>query len=102
MSLWRQLIRGMRTLTDRTAADQDVADEVRHYFDEATAELIQHGLSADDARRAARASLGSITVAEEQVRAYGWENVVSTSLADASFAVRRLWRAPGFAILSVL
>jgi hypothetical protein len=36
MSLWRQLARGVRVFTRRTAADRDVADEVQHYLDEAT------------------------------------------------------------------
>ena len=39
MSLWRQLTRGLRVLTNRTAADQDVADEVQQYLEEATAAL---------------------------------------------------------------
>ena len=36
MSLWGQLTRGLRVLTNRTAADQDVADEVRHFLDQST------------------------------------------------------------------
>ena len=30
MSLWRQLTRGLRVLTNLAAADRDVADEVQH------------------------------------------------------------------------
>ena len=54
MSLWRQITRGVRVLTNRTAADQDVADEVQHYLDEATAAHMARGLSPEEARRAAR------------------------------------------------
>ena len=39
MSFWRQLTRGLRVLLNRTAADRDIADEVEHYLDEATASL---------------------------------------------------------------
>lgn len=102
MSLWRQLSRGLYSLTHGKAADRDVEAELRHYFDEATDELIQSGASPDEARRRVRIALGSPRVAHEQVRASGWETLVSTTLADARHSLRRLLQAPGFAILSVL
>lgn len=40
MSLWRQLTRGLRVITHRSAADQDVADEVQDFLDQATAARI--------------------------------------------------------------
>jgi len=54
MSFWRQITRGLRVLTDRSAADDDVNDEVRHYFAEAVSALVTQGPSPDHARRAAR------------------------------------------------
>ena len=90
MSLWRQLTRGLRVLTNRSAADQDVADEVQHYLEQATAAHVARGLSPEEARRAARLELGSVTSVSEQVRDYGWENVVDTLLADLRYAARRL------------
>src|SRR6476661_5466350 len=102
MALWRQLRRGVQALTRGRAADRDVADELQHYFDEAVQEMMRNGLSPDAARRAARVSLGSMAAARDQVRTSGWENIVSTSIADARYALRRLWRAPGFAALNVL
>ncbi len=66
MSLWRQLTRGLRVLTNRTAADQDVADEVRDYLEQAAAALVEDGLSPDDARRAVQSELGSTTVIRER------------------------------------
>jgi putative ABC transport system permease protein len=102
MSLWRQLARGLRTLTNRTAADEDAGDEVQHYFDEATAALVASGLSPEDARRTARLELGNMTTVWEQVRSYGWENVVPTLLADVRFAGRWLRKNPGFTVVSAL
>jgi putative ABC transport system permease protein len=102
VALWRQLTHGLRALTHQTAADQDVGDEVDHYFEEATAALIARGLSPDEARRAVRLELGNMTTVSEQVRGYGWERVVLTALADLRYGARRLRAAPGFTAIIVL
>jgi putative ABC transport system permease protein len=102
MALWRQLTRGIRVLTNRTAADQDVADEVQHFLDQSIDAHLARGLSPEEARRAARVELGGTTVVREQVRAYGWENVVTSALADLRYAARRLRANPGFAAVSVV
>jgi putative ABC transport system permease protein len=102
VSLWRQLTRGVRGLTNRQAADRDVDDEVQHYLEQATAAHVARGLSADDARRAAQLELGNATVVREQVLAYGWENVISTLVADLRYGTRRLRSNPGFTIVSAL
>src|SRR5439155_26117460 len=101
-SLWRQLIRGIRELTRSSAADQDVADEVQHYLDQATAAHRARGLSRADAVRAARLELGNVTGVREQVRDYGWENVVESFLADLRYAARRLRVTPGFTVITIL
>ena len=102
MSLWRQITRGVRVLTNRTAADQDVADEVQHYLDEATAAHMARGLSPDEARRAACGDIGNPTVLRERVRDYGWENTIGTSVADLRFAGRMLRKSPVFTIVIVV
>ncbi len=94
MSLWRELARGLRGLINRSAADRDIADEVDQYLEEAVASYEAGGLSPEEARRAARRELGSVTAVREQVRAYGWENIVETTVADVRYATRRLARYP--------
>jgi hypothetical protein len=101
MSLWRQLTRGLRVLTQRNAADRDVADEVQDYLERAAAELEKSGLSADDARRASRVEFGNPTVIREQVRSYGWESLFATLAADLHYAARQLVHNPGFALVTV-
>ena len=102
MSLWRQMSRGLRVLVRRREADVDVADEVQHYLELATAAHVRRGLSPDEALRAAHLELGNTTVVREQVRAYGWENSVESVAADVRFALRRLRANPGFTTVAVL
>jgi putative ABC transport system permease protein len=101
MSLWRQLTRGVRVLTRRAAADEDVADEVRHYLEQATEAWSARGLSDDEARRAARLEVGNPAAIREQVRSYGWENLLSTVVADLRYAMRRLRGTPGLSLVAV-
>ena len=101
MSLLRQVARGLRVLLRRDDADRDVADEVQHYLDEATAAHQARGLSPAQARRAAQLELGNATAVREQVRAYGWETEVDTTLADLRYAWRRLRASPGFTAVTV-
>jgi predicted permease len=102
VSLWREICRGVDILKNRKAADQDVADEVDHYLEEATNDFIAKGLSPDDAQRAVRRELGSLTAVREQVRSYGWENMVAAFFSDLRHALRRLCQKPGFAAASLL
>ena len=94
MSLWRQITRGLRALGNRRTADQEIADEVSHYLDEATAALVARGLSPDEAQRTARLELGSATAVREQVRGYGWENPIEMLFSDLRYAARRLMARP--------
>lgn len=102
MSLWRQLRRGLRALCNRSAADEEIADEVRHYLDESAAAFAAKGLSAEEARRAARMEMGTAAGVAEQVRDYGWENRIDALFSGLRYAVRRLRGNPGFTAVSVL
>lgn len=102
MSLWRQLTRGLHVLTRRTSADNDLADELQHYLDQATSEGIGRGLSPNDARRVAKQELGNAGVVRDQVRSSVWENILSDLFGDLRYAARQLRHRPGFSFTVVL
>jgi predicted permease len=102
MSFLRQVIRGLRALTNRSAADQEIADELQHYVDEATDAWGARGLSRARARRAARLEMGSLAATRDQIREHRWENRIETLIADVRIAIRRLRRRPAFAAATVV
>jgi putative ABC transport system permease protein len=102
MSLWRQISRGLRVLTHREDADQEIDDEVKDYLEHAAAELEASGMSPENARSAARLEIGSTTHIREQVRSYGWEHLLGTLVADLRYAVPQLLHNPGFALVSLI
>ena len=93
---------GFERCSIESAADRDIADEVQDYLEQATAAHVARGFSLDEARRAARMELGNPTAVREQVRGYGWENIVETVVADARYGVRSLRASPGFTLIAVL
>jgi putative ABC transport system permease protein len=102
MSLWRQLVYGLRSLTHRANRDRDVTDEVEQYYEQATEAWMARGLSAEDARKAARLEAGNIAVVKEQVSSYGWENAARTFAGDLRFAGRQLRKHPAFTATATL
>lgn len=102
MSLWRQLKHGVRVLLNRRSADQELEDEARHYLDQSAAAFEANGLTADEARRAARMEMGNMITIREQVRQEGWESTIDTAREDLGYAIRRLLRNPGFTAVCIV
>lgn len=101
MSLLRKMVRGVRALLRPEQAHAEVADEVAHYLEEATAAHVARGLSPEAARRAALREMGGADAVREQVRSSGWEHVVETTVRDVQYALRRLRKSPGFTLTAV-
>ena len=101
MSPWRQLTHGLRVLFRRTEADRDLGDEVQHYLEQATAAHMARGLSPADAARAARLEIGNTATVRDEVRSHGWENAVSSLIADLRYTGRMLRKSPVFTIVVV-
>jgi predicted permease len=92
----------VRNLARRNHVERELATEIDAYVDLLTEEKVAHGMSRDEARRAARLELGRVHVVQEQVRderAGAWLDALRR---DVRIAARALIRRPAFATLAVL
>jgi putative ABC transport system permease protein len=102
MRLWRELVAGLRRLLDREDVERDLADEVRHFMEEAEADLVARGATRQEARRSVRVRYGDELHAREEVRRRGWDGAVDVLLGDVRASLRGLLRDPGFAVVTIL
>jgi predicted permease len=75
---------------------------MQHFLDESTTEFAARGFTPEEARRAAKIQMGSMTSAKQEIRSYRWENIVDTFFADIRYGLRQLRRNPGFAAITIL
>ena len=82
--------------------DADLERELQSDLELEEEEQRANGLSAQEARHAARRSFGNTTLIREHIHeAWGWAPV-ERLLQDARYAMRQLWRSPGFSIVAVM
>jgi macrolide transport system ATP-binding/permease protein len=80
----------------------ELSQSIREHLDETIEELVDNGMSREEAARAARRQFGNVALLEERSReVWQWPTVESV-WADLQYALRQLRRSPGFTIVSLL
>jgi predicted permease len=97
----RAALIGLRRLISRRTVDRELDDEVRQYLEHATEAHMKAGVSRQEAERIARLEFGGVENVKEQLRATGWDGVVSTIGQDIRFGVRALRRNPAFTAVAL-
>src|SRR5579862_6358940 len=102
MSEARELWRRVRMLFHRRRFQADLEDEMRLHLELRTQEHAENGLSAEEARRMAYRRFGNPTVLREtSYMAWGW-GWLESLVQDVRFAMRQLWKTPGFTVTAIL
>jgi len=97
----RATLIGLRRLFSRNAVDRELDDEVQQYLEHATAAHMDAGLSREEAERVARIEFGGVENVKDQLRASGWDGVVSSVWQDLRFGLRTLRRNPAFTVVTL-
>ena len=89
------MLRRLLGVFRRRRLDEELAGELEFHLEELEAQHRARGLSADEARRAARLDLGGLARVAEEYRDQQRIPLVDTAWRTATFAIRSLARTPG-------
>jgi predicted permease len=92
----------LRSLFRKDRAELDLSDELQFHLQNQIDEFVAQGMDSQEARRAARQSLGGVEQVKEECRDMRRTNLIENFLQDVRFGFRMLRRNPGFTVLTIL
>lgn len=97
-----RILRKIAWMNQRSRKEAELRDELEFHLQEEAEQAEGAGLTAEQAKSAARRELGNITLLMEDTRAtWGWTHL-EQFVQDLRYAVRMLRRNPGFAAAAIL
>jgi predicted permease len=91
----RVVKRFFNRLLDRRRRYDDIYVSIREHIDERADELMEEGMSRDEAEKAARREFGNKALIEERSREVWQWAALESVLSDVRLALRRLGKSPG-------
>ncbi len=80
----------------------DLSVSIREHLEEKIDELMEEGMSREEATQGARREFGNVALIEQRSReVWQWPRL-ETIVADVRFALRQLSKSPGFTLLAIL
>jgi len=102
MASLRRFVAGLKGLFRGKRLERELDEELQSYLESSVDMKVRSGMTPEDARRAARAELGSVEAVKDQTRDVGWETTIEPLWRDVRYAVRTLRKSPAFAAVVVV
>ena len=95
-------MRWLRQLFSRSRRYDDLSVSIQEHIEQKTEELMDEGMSRNEASQAARRAFGNVTLFEERGREAWQVHWLESLWADLRFALYQLWKSPGYTLIAVL
>jgi hypothetical protein len=95
-------MRWLKELFSRRRRYEELSELIREHLAEKAADLMDRGMPREEAERTARREFGNVTRIEERSREVWQWPTLESIWADIKFALRQLWKSPGFTVTAVL
>jgi predicted permease len=80
----------------------ELSESIREHLEEKIADMMDDGMTREEAERSARREFGNVTLIEERSREVWQWPMLESLWADTKYALRRLSRSPGFTTIALL
>src|SRR5215510_11598809 len=92
----------LKQILSRRKRYDELAESIREHLEEKIEDLMEGGLSREEATRKAHREFGNVTLIEERSREVWQCPRLESVWGDVKRAARQLWRNPGFTITVIL
>jgi predicted permease len=92
----------LQRLFSRRRRYEELSESIQEHLDEKIADLMERGLTRDEAESTARREFGNATLIEQRSREVWQWPALESLFTDTKYALRRLSKSPGFTSIALL